>query len=341
MSKRVQRLHGASRILMMSVFVCCAAIPTRAQETISGQVGNPGIAGAMVYLCDAATGIPISAETRQVSNGSNRISFLTVTTTQSGSFVFTNIPAGLYRMVAQTTIDATGEKLSVTKGISLEPTARLTLHGVAENVTVPSPAASHVVILPLGKHTLTLDQDMPNDDAFALLSLKPLTGDPIVGFLGWNRDFLSHIIGVGRMAHNKPLLIEGLPETNVQAAIFASDSSPGFGGALFTNLPAEPQKIPIIVGWSDARHIPPPHIIHILEVLDKANTDAEFLLKFKRPKSTKMSEFLKELKESLGPLDREVVLPNGEKATVVDLYACMNYKRLLEQDEKRRKAQKP
>lgn len=333
MFERLSRL--AVRFLLPGALAFLTAISVRAQEAITGQVGNPGIEGALVFLCDAASGIPISPATRQVSAGSNLSAFLCVTTAPSGSFSFTNIPPGNYRLVAESFVQPVPRKVSLVTNIAWPATLSVALHGVAENIAVPSPEAGHVLILPLGQGSLTLDQETGNDDVFALLSLKPITGDPILGFLGWNRDFMSHLIGFGRIATGSTIIFTGLPDTNFQAVIYASESSPGFGAAYYRRLPSTAQKIPVVASWTDAQHIPPPRIQRILDALSAAHTTPAEVLKFQRPAPAKLVEYLKALAEALGPLDREVALPNGEKATVADLYAAMNYQRLGEHPEKR------
>ena len=56
--------------------------------------------------------------------------------------------------------------------------------------------------------------------------------DPILGFLSWNEEFVSHLLGVARIAQGRKLTITGLPKHGVHVALFANDSAPGFGASV-------------------------------------------------------------------------------------------------------------
>lgn len=294
--------------------------------TIAGQVGKPGVSGATVFICNAQSGLPLGM-------ASNIANFPRTVTDAKGRFSFTNIPPGSYRLIAQSWPDSADFKRETALNI---PTARtLQVLGTAEQIEVPSKAATRIRILPLGTGKLTLDQNFPNNEGYVLISTKALTADPILGFLGWNEEFLNHAIGIGAIPMQQAITISGLPSRNIQAAIFANDNSPGFGSAFFSELPSTAQKIPIVAGWSDAQHEPPAKIKHIMDVLDAHKTNAGELLKVRRPQARDYAAQLKELREQLGSLDRMVALPNGEQATVADVFATIGYKQLLQRDQTR------
>jgi hypothetical protein len=325
-------------LLLLFCWLSCAA-QTGSVISIAGQVGTPGIEGATVFLCDAKSGLPLDEKTRQQITRTNSDEFLCVRSEAAGHFCFTNIPPGVYRLIAQSFRDSepAGKRRRDVYISTIPPGDSVELHGVAENVQVPSPAATNILILPLGNGVITFDQNFPNDGGYLLFSTRPVSGDAILGFLGWNDDFLTHLVGVGCMPCRRTLRVSGLPERDIQTVIFANDDAPGFGATFYATLPATPQKIPVVAGWSDAQHEPPPGIRHIMDVLETSNTNAAGILNLKKPRAANLFDSLQELARALGPLDRVVVLPNGDKATVADVFACIGYKQLLDADRERRR----
>ena len=325
----------------LAVALCglaCAA-QSASVGSITGQVGEPGIQGATIFLCDAKSGLPLDQKTHQQFTKTNFGECLCTRSDAAGRFCFTNIPPGSYRLLAQSFRDLEPAPQRQRYVSTIPPTDGVELHGTAENVQVPSPSATNALILPLGKGVITFDQRFPNDGGYLLLSTRPVTGDAILGFLGWNEDFLSHLIGVGCNPNGRTLRVSGLPERNIQAVIFANDNSPGFGATFYATLPETPQRMPIVAGWSDGQHEPPPRIRHIMDVLETYNTTAGEFLKIRKPRAANFAESLPELARALGPLDRVVVLPSGDPATVADVYACIGYKHLLDADRARRQKQ--
>lgn len=318
--------HG--RTLTLALLALFISISSHAQGVISGKVGYPGVSNAMVFVCSGISGLPLDAQSNHEWSRTNLNGLLCITTAPSGTFVFSNIPAGTYRLIAQSSFKSTNSTRP-NSYLGLWPALRVILHGVAENIVVPSSKARNVMILPLGKGEITFDQRFPNNEGVILFSMKPVLGDPVLGFLGWTPNFLTHIIGVGRMGIRTPLTVSGLPESNVQAAVFMNDDSPGFGAAYYWRLPNETQRIPIVASWSDGEHVPPPRIQHVMNVLAEANTNGTDFLDLTKPTNTSFVDLVVEFKQMLGPLDREVVLPNKEKATVADVYAGICYSNIL------------
>lgn len=295
-----------------------------------GQLGTPGIAGAAVFICNAKTGIPLDQAAHQsiLENLNAFKGFLFVRTDAAGRFCFTNIPPGTYRLVAQT--------LPANDGFPqgdaiLAPAEKVQFYGTAENIVVPSRTAHSISIHSIGSGTISFNQEFP-DGSSVIVSTKPLAGDPILGFLGWSDDFTSHIVGCGSVPHRGSITLTGLPERNLHVVIFVNDEILPFGAADYALLPKTPQNIPIVSGSSESRHEPPPKIRHILDVMEAHKTTALDIIKPKpapRPKNADPIEYTRFLKAQLGPLDRVLILPNGEKATVADVYAADCYRNLL------------
>jgi len=316
-------------IFVAALAISCASERTFPGDTIMGQAGKPGIAGAAVFICDAKTGIPLDAETHRsmLENYKQFKGFLFVRTDDQGRFCFTNIQPGKYRLVAQ----------SLQGDNFLSPSEKAEFYGTAENIVVPSWGAQRVAIHPVGSGTLTLDQEFP-DGSSVFVSTRPLAGDPILGFLGWSDDFVSHIVGYGTVPNRRSITLRGLPERHLHVVIFVNDEILPFGAADYPVLPKTPQRIPIVSGSSESQHEPPPKIRHIMDVLAAHKTTATAIISAEPapwPRNADANDYLRILKPWLGPLDRMVVLPNGEKATVADVYAAECYKRLLEKFGKR------
>jgi hypothetical protein len=328
----------ACHLLCLGVTLCGLSCAAQADSVVSikGEVGKPGIPGATIFLCDAKSGLPLDQKTHQQVTKTNFGEFLCARSDAAGRFCFTNIPPGSYRLLAQSFRDSEPGERRQCYVRTIPPGDSVELHGTAENVQVPSLSATHVLILPLGKGIITFDQKFPNDGGYLLLSTRPVSGDAILGFLAWNDDFLSHLVGVGCNPRGRTLRISGLPERDVQTVIFVNDNSPGFGATFYATLPETPQRMPIVAGWSDGQHEPPPRIRHIMDVLEANNTTAGELLNIRKTRAGNFLDSLQELAHALGPLDRLVVLPDGDKATVADVYACAGYKQLLEADRARR-----
>lgn len=340
MSMRM-RMASSLRLLCLAVLHCGASCEAQLLSAfdLAGRVGDPGIEGATLFLCDAKSGLPLEQKTHEQINATNSGEFLVTRSDASGRFCFTNLPPGTYRVLAQSFRNSEPMEHRQTYVSTIPPADSIELHGTAENVQVPSSSATNVLVLPLGKGVLTFDQNFPNDGGYLLLSTKPVSGDAILGFLGWNGSFLSHLVGVGCIPHGRALRVTGLPDREIQAVIFVNDNSPGFGASFYATLPEAPQRMPIVAGWSDGLHEPPARIRHIMEVLDAAKTTAGEFLQLRKPRADSYFDMVQELRRALGPLERTVDLPNGETASVADVFACIGYKQLLEADEARRKQQ--
>ena len=87
----------------LAVALCglaCAA-QSASVGSITGQVGEPGIQGATIFLCDAKSGLPLDQKTHQQFTKTNFGECLCTRSDAAGRFCFTNIPPGSYRLLAQ------------------------------------------------------------------------------------------------------------------------------------------------------------------------------------------------------------------------------------------------
>ena len=321
---------------LLGLLAGCATL-TPPATTIAGQVGKPPVSGAVVMLCDARTGIPLNQSWRPFTE-TNNLELRLARTDAAGRFSFTNVPPGTYRLLAQTPIDDKHWRDDAGAEVCR-------LLGTAEKVRVPSRRAGALHLEPAGTGAITIAEHMPNDGTYFLISTRPTTGDPILGFLTWNDDFVGHLLGVARSGRERKLTITGLPNRGVHVALFANDDAPGFGAIQFATLPTTVQRIPIVAGWSDAEHTPPPRIRHVMDILAESHTSAERLLRFD-PRRVRYgpggpAAMVRDTKTALGPLDRKIALANGEQATVAEVLATIGYKSLQENDAKRGRGTPP
>jgi hypothetical protein len=300
---------------------------------VSGKVardnGQP-VAGAVVVLCEQAGGVPLAEKTLQpfVRNRTQSIEddILFSRTDANGRFAFEKIPVGSYRLVAQSWRNATSIRAVMEiNGDEIE------LHGIANDVRVAAGATSDVVLRPLGTGVLRMDQRVPNNETFVILSTAPTGADPVLRFAGWTPSFLQHVIGGNRMPVGKTV-VHGLPEGTVHVAMFAMDNRPGFldakvqiQGGQTTVLPFTP----FVAAWSDGRHDPPPELTPVFEEvgtlqgrewsawLTKAFSEASL--------HTRENDGRPEWFDRLGA---EVVLPSGRRATAGQVMAVFAYRQL-------------
>jgi hypothetical protein len=294
---------------------------------ISGKVLDSGgrpVAGAAVLVQTQATGIPLErgsglpAIYRGIRLGPGE--YLSVPTDADGRFVFEKIPVGSYRVVAQSWRNKTGVKaLGEVEGEEIE------LRGVANDVVVTEGHTAEATLRPLGTGILRMDQHVPNDETFVILSTAPTGADPVLGFAGWTASFLRQAIGANRMPGGRTV-VYGLPEGTVYLAMFAADDVPGFLDAKVQIQAGQTAILPFtpfVAGWSDGRHDPPPELVPIYEEI-KAMSRAEgeaWYAKFDAQARAHMDV----QGDQPPPLDMEVVLPSGRKATFVQVMAAIRY----------------
>jgi hypothetical protein len=302
-----------------------AADEPKAGHRIAGTVleVRGGAADVVVFLCDQLTGLPLDAATRRALDVSGRPdklpAFLTAVSDQRGSFAFTDVPAGEYRVVAQ-------KWTGPFKGVFEVHGSVIQLFGAADHVRVPSPEAEQVVLRPPGEGVLVLDQQVPNSATLLLLSTRPLAADPVLGLHALGRDFLTHLIGVNRMPYGRTVVV-GMPREEVHAFFFAADNNPGYAAASY-EVPGYERaaKVPFVASWSDGRHDPPPRLREVQELLRRHGMTA-FAAVGLTPTGdgAKDRAAFRKLADDFG---RHVKLPGGESATVGELLAAEAYTRL-------------
>lgn len=311
--------------------------------------GTPDV---VVALFDHETGLPISASTRrpifnekpkekdnEKANGKQngqqkpanieeKLDVLIAITDAQGRFVFSNLPPGRYRVVAQ---KWTGPY----KGFLEVQGSVIHLFGSAENIKNTSTSASSapparaIVLTPPGPGVLQLDLGMGNNETFLLLSAAPPEFDPILGFRALGRNYLKNIMGMNRMPGGRTIVI-GLPLAPVHAFYFAADNSPGFASqVLHPSLLALAPRVPFVAGWSDARHDPPPGLKKIMKIIEQNNLDPALLLGMKTKDGKPDRDAL-----LAQPLDRRVTLPDGSTHRLGDLLAADAYRRLQQYRKK-------
>lgn len=319
-------------------------------EILTGKVldaqGKP-VAGAVVILCDQKSGVPVYKKTYrpftdEFLKGNQAMNIACAISGEKGEFTLENIPAGEYKLVAQSWKNA--EQF---KGIFEKNGKEIVLHGIAEHVKVSADSSPDVVLRPLGTGILMIDQDVPNDEVLLVISTSPTRADPILGFAGWSGAFMQNMIGGNRMLKGETI-IHGLPKGKIYLAMFASDSIPGWTDGQIEIIPdtmTALEYIPFVNSWSNSRHDPPEHLVPVFEELKQLSPEKRTFLSdiFKKfgleqPSAEGMWKFMAQL----GPyLDKEVELPSGRKITFGDLMAAVQYIRLKQavdmREEKRQR----
>jgi len=350
-----------------------ASSQSRAAEpagTIAGRVldsGGAPVAGVCVVPCEHTSGIPLSKSTMrpftdEFAAGRQALDLAYAVSDEQGRFRCEKLPAGRYRLVAQSWKDAgpvkqrpknnlpvptpegegrgearpgkSGNRSSTGIKSLLEVNGEtIELHGVAESVQVPSPAALEVVLRPLGTGVLKLDEKMPNDETLLVISTAPPRADPVLGFVGWGGGLMSKMIGANRMPRGKTT-VRGLPQGKVHLVLFAADNSPGWGAG---EAEIRPQSttvayVPVVAAWSDGHHDPPPRLAKLFAQMQTLMLEKDFslqqILKLNGVQ-IKPGRGVWEGKQQIAPhLGGRIELPNGGKALLGDVVAAARYVQL-------------
>lgn len=303
--------------------------------------------GAIVIICDQVSGLPLGANTRAPfvgrSEDDRHLSFddwLFALTDESGAFTLEGIPAGEYRLIAQS-----WPETEAPRGPQEVNGLIVHLRGVVEHIEVPSEAAESVEITPLGDATFVYHRGAGNDDWYLFLSTGAPAADPILGPLGWKGPFLENAIGYARMPAAE-MIVRGLPGQRIFYALFANDSRPGFGAGSFYardgHLVAHDTNV--VVGCSDGIHQPPKRLASLTDELrelmgsDGYGVVERMLVRgreeaWRNRREGRAFEHLFIAADILGPLTREIELPSGTRATVADILAAAGYVELSRLDE--------
>jgi len=325
-----------ARIAIAIAFVaspfCISAFgQTQSRFSIEGTVEKPkdGCNEALVVLCDLSSGEPISKSSMEPltsflgkTNSEAALDFVFAPADDSGHFSFTNVPQGSYVLVAQAwKSDSPPTNVLKLNGETIHLLGR-------KEVQVPSKEASNVHLAVHSTNSIQFEQQFGNDGALLILSTRPQFGDPILAWFGWGTNFLSHIIGFNVMPHGKTT-IHGMPD-EVYASIFMNDDSPGFGSMKLPLGRTNRVQMPIVAGWSDGYKLPPANLASLVEVLKTNKVNVEMLLGLPKLKNSQtFLDLQRERWHILRPIwEKEVALPNGQKATVRDLVVANGYAQL-------------
>ena len=303
-----------------------------------------GVSGAIVFLCDQSSGIPISKKTLHAFTedfGQQNMNVITTATDDNGAFSFEDIPNGRYRLVSQSWRNA-----KEFKGTFEVNGKEIELHGIAKDIQVSSESSPNVVLRPLGAGILQIDEKMPNNETLLVISTEPTRADSILGFAGWSGRFMQNMIGGNRMPSGKTT-IYGLPEGKIYLAMFAGDSVPGWADGetdIQTKKTTVLNYIQFVNSWSNSRHTPPEHLLPLFEemklllVEDKAFLQKLFANHGVGFEASKMWDIQKQISQHL---QKEIELPAGNKALFGDVVAAAYYIQLEKvMERKREKAKK-
>jgi len=344
----------AQTVLRMAVVIAATlSVETKiaAEESarsISGQVvdaENAPVVDACVLLCDQSSGIPLMKKTyKPLSNeilagGTNFAGVAFQRTDQDGRFRFERVPAGRYRLVAQSWPD------TPPPDTVLDVTARrVHLCGIADDLKVTDDLSPKVVLRPLGTGTLRIDDNLSRDGVLVAISMAPTRADPALGFAGWGGAFARNLIGWNRKLDG-PTTISGLPEGTHFVALcgFVADDMSGWGVGQSTIKKDQTTEltIPIHSVWA-GHHGPPKRLQPLFDEI-KSFGPREFLSsvlqvnQIKYPQQRGMLGVWHRTKLISCHLDRKVTLPTGSKATFGDVMAVLQYLRteqLRERGEK-------
>ena len=334
----------AGTFLALAFVVCGirAQTQTPAAFQIEGDIARPtdGCNQALVVLCDRASGEPLCRQTLQpftlviaTTNDDEAMTWLQAIPDAAGHFQFTNLPAGNYIVVAQAWNSPLPWTNLINNSSEFEFAARSpraeTLHLLGrEEVTLPSDRASRLKLTSPGTNSIRFAYQ--HDDQVLLLGTQPQRGDPVLAWLGWGTNFVSHLIGFDVIPRGDGLLVHGLP-AETYASIFANDDSPGFGSTRIDFGGTNAVKIPVVAGWSDGYKIPPTNLVWLVELLQTNKFNIDQLLGINtRPLARQtFIEYEQAMARHVLPIwEKEITLPTGQKTRVADLLTALGYARL-------------
>jgi hypothetical protein len=307
---------------------------------IAGQLVDPAgkplnVSGAFVFLCDTKTGFPIVAATKPLGmsmvDGFDKLWH--AVTDDRGSFEFDDVARGNYKLIAQSW-PGTNE-IPTMNG---EPSTTVRLHGVVQNIKVDGNNPVQTQIRPLGEGVLKIVNDPQEAHAFLFLSRAAMIGDPILGPLGWGKDFISNMIGVTLM-EDVHVTIEGLPDKkDVHVAIFNYDNNPGIGSGRYRVGQQKEVRLKIYATWSNGRYDPPDHLLKLVEYFEKTDTSLSKLIGLERSDINNNKELFRIAGETPA---RKVEIDDLGTFRFIDVLAATRYKWLRDHHPALRKARMP
>jgi len=309
-----------------------AAEPNETSVVISGKVlddNNRPVNNAIVIICDQNSGVPLYKQTMQPVTtqwlGGNQTTDIAYYETDSnGGFTFENLQPGRYRLIAQSWL--TGKEI---KGLLEINGLLIKLYGTAENIEVSPSMSVYVEIKPVGNGTLLIDEKMPNDETFLVISTAPTSADPILGFASWSGDFIKNMIGFNRMPEGKTS-VYGLPEGTIYVSMFAADSVPGFAEGKVQIEADSTVMLPytqFVNSWSDSRHTAPEELKGLVEELKSANIDpnSPIIELYRRIQTQGLKNQYQYTSALIEHLNDEFELPSGRVETFGRIAAGLAY----------------
>ena len=307
-----------------------ASLATAAETgTILGQIADERgqvtyVGNAVVFLCDAKTGYPLVAQTKKIYELGDRAEglkdFWHAVTTDKSVFEFQDVPAGRYRLVAQS--------WSATKGLP-EPSAQTStivmLHGVAEDVEVKAGEVTRVYPQKLGDGVLKIVNDPEEGHAFLLISQKPRLGEGVLGPAGWGPEFLSRLIGITRMDTGYVTLI-GLPKgKEIHVGLMNFDNNAGVGGDSYVVGKHDEVRLEIFATWSNGKHDPPQRLLKLTEHFEQQNLSVSKLLGLAGTDRENEKAILKMLREKS---DEKIKVEDVGTFRLADILAASEFRAL-------------
>lgn len=344
--------------LVSLVLAAWVSVPGHAEDprgdyghAVAGRVVDAegaGLAGVSVALLDAATGQPIHApsgqrfgramaEAGEDFDDAELHAWRVAITDGAGRFAFDAVVPGTYRLVAQSWHDwdrETRREVAVPAVTEVWETRAQVVHlrGVAEDVVVPSAEAGQLMLAPIGAGTLHLEEKNGNGGYVAVLSTQPLAADPILMFMAWDANFLSHALVAHHAPTRDPMIYRGLPTGELHAAMFFYDNNPGAAGGSVVIEPGLTAELRphATASWSNGRKDPPPRLAPLTDKLIEHGWAREDVLG-PLPERTGRGNLITAFNHVLaawGPLDRRVELPDGSVVSVADFLAAAGYRDL-------------
>lgn len=285
------------------------------------------IGNAVVFLCDAISGLPILTTTKKPfdpdspdSLAEGMTNLWHAVTTDRSVFEFKEVPVGRYGLVAQSWSGTNG-----LPDFQAKPSTVVVLHGVSEGVEVKANEVTTVYPRKLGDGILKIVNDPEEPHAFLLISRNPRLGDGVLGPAAWGKEFLSGLIGVTQMERPYVTLV-GLPDgKTIHVGLFNYDNNPGVGGDSYTVGQDQSVRLKIYATWSNGKYEPPERLAKLTDYLDENSLSASSLIGLEGGDS-KNREALWELIHS--DTERRIRVDGVGEFRLIDILAAAQYKSL-------------
>lgn len=302
-----------------------------------GQVIRTG--HAVVFLCDATSGMPLSPKTRKIIDQESKAilrfdQFWHAVTNDTGGFQFDNVPVGTYRLVAQAWSGISGMPLGFPKSLRTdpgdEPSSLIVLHGVAESVVVKANETTLAYPRQWGGEILRIVTDPMESGNFLVISRNPRLGDGVLGPMGWGKKFITGVIAITRMEDSHITLL-GLPKNaTIHTGLFNYDNNPGLGGESFVIDSSKPARLPIYATWSNGKYDPPPRLAKLTLHLEETGVKVEELIDLGPQRTVRAY-----LNRIWNTGHNKVEVKGYGEASIIDLLAAYSYKRLRKSHNQR------